>query len=77
MARTQAFLTNSEFLSPSRQIPRYSLDYILSLSFEEPHIFDTSNSHSSAMEDASILVCDAAVCDALKHQGPTSNTAQP
>jgi hypothetical protein len=44
------------------------------MSFEEPHIFDISDSHSSAVKDASILVCDAAVCDALKHHSPMSNT---
>lgn len=71
MARTQAILTNFYFLGPSRQTPRYSLDYALSMSFEELHIFDISDSHSSAMEDASILVCDTAVCDALKCHSPT------
>jgi hypothetical protein len=52
-------------------MPRYSLDYALSMSFEELHIFDISDSHSSAEEDASILVCDA-----WKHHGPASNTDQ-
>jgi hypothetical protein len=42
-------------------MPRYSLDYALSISFEELHIFDISDSHSSAVEDANILVCDNAV----------------
>jgi len=58
-------------------MPRYSLDYALSMSFEELHIFYIPDSHSSAVNDASILVYDAAVCDILKHHGPTSNTAQP
>jgi hypothetical protein len=58
-------------------MPRYSADYALSMSFEEQHIFDIPDSHSSAVEDASILLCDAAVCDVLKHHGPTSSTAQP
>jgi hypothetical protein len=31
------------------------------MSFEELHIYDISDSHSSAVEDASILVCDIAV----------------
>ena len=76
MGRTQAILTNFDFLSPCRQMPRYSLDYALSISFEELHIFYISDSHSSAVEDAIILVCDNAVCDALKHHGPVSNSDQ-
>jgi len=76
LARIRAIITNFYLVSPSRQTPRYSLDYALSMSFEEPHTFDISDSHSSAAKDASILVCDAAVCDALKHHSPMSNTDQ-